>query len=100
MSFKEDLEKLVQNAKPGDSISVAIVGTQADKQEYEKAGVDLVVVGKQFNTKDDIPELYHEIASRHTCSALELYAVVPAKYDADADAIESWAKMFDIGMIT
>lgn len=98
--FKDDLEKLIQNAKPGDSISVAIVGTETDKQEYEKAGVNLVVVGKQFNIKDDIPELYHEIASRHKCSALELYAVVPVKYDADADVIESWAKMFDIGMIT
>ena len=51
MSFKEDLEKLVQNAKPGDTISVAIVGTETDKQEYEKAGVDLVVVGKQFVRK-------------------------------------------------
>ena len=51
MTFKEDLEKLVKDAKPGDSMSVAIVGTEIDKAEYEKAGVDLVVVGKQFVRK-------------------------------------------------
>ena len=51
MTFKEDLEKLIQNAEPGDSISVAIVGTGVDKQEYEKAGVNLAVVGKQFVRK-------------------------------------------------
>ena len=51
MTFKEDLAKLVKDAKPGDSISVAIVGTETDKTEYEKAGVNLVVVGKQFVRK-------------------------------------------------
>ena len=49
--FKDDLEKLAQNANPGDIISVAIVGTETEKTEYEKAGVDLVVVGKQFVRK-------------------------------------------------
>ena len=49
--FKDDLAKLVKDAKPGDSISVAIVGTEMDRIEYEKAGVDLVVVGKRFVRK-------------------------------------------------
>jgi hypothetical protein len=56
MTFKEDLEKLVQNAKPGDSISVAIVGTEMDRIEYEKAGVDLVVLGKIVKCNDSNQE--------------------------------------------
>ena len=46
MTFKEDLEKLVKDAKPGDSITVAIVSSEADKLECEREGVNLVVVGK------------------------------------------------------
>jgi hypothetical protein len=51
MSFKEDLEKLIKDATPGDSISVAIVSSEADKLDCERAGVDLVVVGKQSRGK-------------------------------------------------
>lgn len=73
---------------------------QIEKREAEIESEERILKGLRIALAYDIPELYHEIASRHKCSALELYAVVPAKYDADADVIESWAKMFDIGMIT
>ena len=51
MTFKEDLEKLVKDAKPGRSLFIAIVDSEAARKEFEEAGFDLAVVGKQFVRK-------------------------------------------------
>ena len=51
MTFKEDLEKLVQNAKPGKQITVVLTDSETEKYE----GADLVVVGKFVRCPNEPP---------------------------------------------